>query len=279
MTGLQNYSVRHIPDNWRPILDSYIRSSGYLKLINTLHKINSEKGINLYNEVLAPLHLINPEEVRVVMLGYEPITKSTSPYLWVKKEGNMRMVYKMFLSRERENLVRQKHEKFRGSNYETLRRRERNKEWSKHDIYWRMRNNKEEKHYYSGILDSPPFQTYNWFKQGVLTLNINFTSDQSGNNHRNLWREFLISLICGLQKIQKNIVFTTTSLYAQDMAPFIDTGENGNLIVFQPDFHNYFTNINTALYQKYGKEGMINFLLNDSHKKEFNDTRIKIPAF
>jgi hypothetical protein len=238
-------------------------------MYDTLSEIQNKRGVYLFNEAMKPFYLVEPSQVKVVILATQPISHKATPFLYTGEAGQVHAVYKGILSKQYEDLRQQRFDKFKGTNYPMIRKNSGKDSWSDTETYWRIRSKKERTLNYVGVENDPPFQTYNWFKQGVLMINTNWTGDPINWGHHNIWDTFTRTLIGRLSSQESRIVFATATPKLHAYSNLIDTSVLGgdHYMVFQENYDDFFFNINRALDDLHGPRYVINFLLDDFNKK------------
>ena len=251
-------------------MSPFTKGTFHKQLYQNLDSLHSQKGIYLFNETLRPLQLLNPDQVKVVILVKEPINGLSTPYAFTEPNGKLNKFISEALKDQKKELIAQRFEKFTGTVYSTLRRNETNDKWKDKNLYWKIRGQKEQQLNYVGVLGNPPFDTFNWYRQGVLTLNMNWTGSPGQPDHSDLWRAFGYSLIFNLQKNYERIVFACAESALHDYANIVSTSDTeggDHRLVFQDGIENFFTNINKALTDLHGPRLMINFLVDEFNRR------------
>lgn len=251
-------------------MSPFTNGNFYKDLYQHLDSIHSQRGVFLFNESLAPLYSLRPEDVKVVILTKEPVNALSTPFPWINPGGNIVDKVYRALKDQRPELSTQRFQKFSGTVYSSMRRNHENPTWKDKDLYWKIRTLKEYQLNYRGILNDPPFDTYNWYQQGVLVLNMNWTGSPGQTGHSELWRSFGYSLIFNLQKNYERIVFACAEPSLHDYANIVSTSgeESGDhRLVFQDGIQNLFTNINKMLENLHGPRLMINFLIDEFNRR------------
>jgi hypothetical protein len=250
-------------------MSPFVSSAGYDSIANRLYKRNRVFGVYNYDTALLPLYLLRPEDVKVVLLISDPVNHESSPIPWVNTKGKLGPGTLNMLEKENLSLIKQRYDKFRGTNYASMRKNQTSESWTKSEVYWRLRFKREKELDYAGVLINPPFDTYNWYQQGVLIINLNWTGDVRNPWHSDIWEFFNKSLVFNLQRHYENIVFAAACYSALDYSHLISEKKH-KFVSKDESKTNFFTDINKGISDLRGPKKMVNFILDGFNKKGYS---------
>ena len=252
-----------VPKFWDNLLKDFLNSSEGIELESRLLAIDRQS--QLYNKrgALTPLKLVFPRKVKAVLLVNEPITKDYRlPFIQNNGDFSPKSLKAMstWVNSFQESIA----EKHEGTNYVHIKRNMQQSSYNSSyaiEQWSRVRKMLD----YTGTSDISPFQTYNWYKQGLLILNINFTGSpiQSEHGHYGIWRKLLVAIIQRLQEMHKNMIFVSyNSAIVSQLSPHFDVKATGaNAFVAEcGNLGTSLVKINTLIKSIHRTKKMINYL-------------------
>jgi hypothetical protein len=188
-----------LPQIWSSFMAKILLSDQFRAGVEELRMKSETNPRHSITEWTEPFKVIAPYQIKAVMICKEPIATNSAGYPWITQTGKLRAVYSNSMTEVYDLMELQSIRKYSGTDYV---RHLKNAEKFSGEVYRLALERVKNELSLTGTVkkNDKPFETYNWYKQGLFMVNA--------NQFRGKMRPFLDHMLSGLVN-QRDMVFAT----------------------------------------------------------------------